>query len=95
MLAQALKKASSLSTLGGNHQMMGFYKQELKGFVAEEILAYCFPEGKAHSSRGIPAGLHSHIERVVVHAAANPMTWGARYKELEEAKEKLRMGAKL
>ena len=34
-----------------------YYKSHLKGFVAEEILAFTFPKGVANSERPLPPGL--------------------------------------
>ena len=59
---------------------MAYYKQELKQFVAEEILRYSFPEGKPTAEEKLPAGLQAHVDRLVNSEPAN--TWGKRYRDL-------------
>ena len=60
---------------------MAYYKQELKQFVAEEILKYSFPNGKAASQeKPLPPGLQAHVDRLVKSGPVN--TWGKRYRDL-------------
>ena len=46
LLRVAMETAVQQSKLGANRKVMGYYKQELKGFVAHEILAWEFPDAK-------------------------------------------------
>ena len=87
LLDVALKEAENLAQLGANQGTMRYYKAETKGFVAEEILNWEFPQGNSKSSRGLPAGLQKHVD-ALQEGTNNDMTWGQRYKDFENQKQK-------
>ena len=74
LLEAALKEATQLSKLGANRGVMQYYKQQTKGFVADEILAWEFADGHAKGSVPLPAGLQKHVDDL---AQPTP-TWGQR-----------------
>merc|ERR1719160_1425092 len=73
LLPLALKEAAELAKLAQNRSVMKYYKMETKGFVAEEILKYEFPEGKPKSSQPLPPGLQKHVDKIC--SSAMQSTW--------------------
>jgi hypothetical protein len=70
---------------------MKYYKMETKGFVAEEIIHHMFPEGKPGAKVALPAGLQKHVDKIMANQGRT--TWGQRYKDLENSREKLKAGS--
>ena len=75
LLQLGMNKAVELSALGKNRKLMGRYKAQLKGFVAEEILAFTFPNGKSPTEKPISARLLKHVKDIVSDGSMQK-TWG-------------------
>jgi len=65
--------ATQAKQLGGRRHVMKHYKDHLKGFVAEEILAYTFSKGTSSSDRPLPPGLQKHVTSLFQDKAS--FTW--------------------
>ena len=88
LLDEALKVATQLAQLGKNRDTMLYYKMETKGFVANEILNWEFPDGKAKSTKRLPKGLQAHVDYLVCGRGKIAQTWAQRYSDLENGKAK-------
>jgi len=83
LLSAAMKKATELSKLGTKPNVVKYYKSELKGYVAQEVLHFIFGDGSYNSSgKPLPPGLLKHVNDLV-HADGYEKTWGKRHRDLE------------
>lgn len=74
LLAEAAKSAAHQARLSKKRECMAFYKQEMKGVVAHEVLKYCFPEGKPKGPKALPEALQRHVDSIVTKGAWDK-TW--------------------
>ena len=86
LLAEALKEAAQQAKLGANRSVMKYYKRELKGYVAEEILTWEFADGRPKSSRALPKGLQRHVDEQVARSGGGQSSWGARFRDFESGR---------
>jgi len=76
LLKEALKEAETQAKLQPRRDVVKHYKEQLKGYVAKEILNFMFRDGKSTYPREkLPPGLMKHVDRVAKGELDN--TWGA------------------
>jgi hypothetical protein len=74
---------------------MKYYKRETKGFVADEILNWEFPESKPKSTKALPPGLQKHVDELLASSNKGATTWGQRFKDFDNQNAKRAAGFKI
>mmetsp|Transcript_2388 Transcript_2388/g.3323 ORF Transcript_2388/g.3323 Transcript_2388/m.3323 type:complete len:302 (+) Transcript_2388:74-979(+) len=80
LLSKSMSKAIHFANIGKNRSVVKYYKRELRGYVAEEILAYCRKEKPL--SKPLPPRLQKHYDEIVTQKSL-AKTWGSRHRDLE------------